>query len=189
GLAHQLPEGRVVADWIEVGVVGRERAELLPAFDRLPEVRDGVGRASRQALATRHVVEQHRELGVSLGDLQPSISGLSVLARFVEGTERHPEFKATRLVGLPGRSAQGDDRRARLLGKRGPLDAGGREDERPGWRLDRFTVELKCRPATLHEVELLLLIARLGLVMLVDDPVALLVTGPGVDSKRSDAEV
>jgi len=41
----------------------------------------------------------------------------------------------------------------------------------------------------LHKVELLLLVPGLGLVVLVDDPVARLAPGPRVDPERRDPEV
>jgi hypothetical protein len=57
-LAHQLLERGLVADRVEVGVVGSERAEPLRPVDREPEVLDRVRRPPREALTAREVVER-----------------------------------------------------------------------------------------------------------------------------------
>src|SRR6185503_11950977 len=102
-----------------------------------------------------------------------------------------PELPADRLVRLAGRCADGDDRRARLLGERGPLHIGLDEDERPRRSVDRLAVELEPRAPLEHEVELLVAVARIRvrLVVLVQDAVADLPPRPGSDAERRDAEV
>ena len=54
-------------------------------LDREPEVLDRVIGSSREALAARHVVEEHGVVGVSLDQLLSSISSLGVVACLVEG--------------------------------------------------------------------------------------------------------
>jgi hypothetical protein len=110
------------------------------------------------------------------------------LPGLVERAERRPDLPAVRLVDLSSRAAERDDRRPRLFGERRPLDTGASEDERTGRRVHPFAVELERRAATVNEVELLARVV-VGLVMLVDDPVA---RGPGrpcVDAEGRDAEV
>jgi len=63
------------------------------------------------------------------------------------------------------------------------------EDERAGGRVDLLAVDLEPRAALQDEVELLLRIVVVGLVVFVDDPVALLAARPGVDAEGLDAEV
>src|SRR6185312_4616964 len=157
-------------------------------LDGPPEVLDRVGRSSGETLAARHVVEQPVVLGVSLDQLAASVSDLSVFACFIERAERRPELKTTGLVRLPRGAAEGNDGRARLLGKRRALHLGPNEDQRADGRLHRLAVELEPGTPTLHEVELLVSVV-LALVVLIDDSVACLATGPGVNAEGRDAEV
>src|SRR5207253_7691305 len=76
----------------------------------------------------------------------------------------------------------------RLLGERRALDVGPDVDQRADGGLHRLAVELEPGTAALHEVELLLSVV-LALVVLIDDPVARLATGPGVNAEGRDAEV
>src|SRR4029077_12120183 len=75
-----------------------------------------------------------------------------------------------------------------LLGERRALDLGPDEDQRAGWRLHRLALGLQPGTAALHEVELLVSVIA-ALVVLIDDSVARLATGPGVDAEGRDAEV
>ena len=119
--------------------------------------------------------------------LTPAVGGLVVLARLIERMDRRPHLPAAGLIRLPRGAAERDDRRARLLGERRPLDAGPDVDERAGRRVHLLAVDLEPRPAGLDEVELLF--APVGLVVLVDDPIAGLAARPGVDAEGRDAEV
>ena len=62
-------------------------------------------------------------------------------------------------------------------------------DEGAGGRVHRLAVQLEAGASVLDEVELLLLVLGVGLVMLVDEPVARFARGPGVDAEGLDAEV
>jgi hypothetical protein len=79
---------------------------------------------------------------------------------------------------VPGSSAKGRPLHARL-----------NVDESAGGRIHRLAVQLEVSPAGLDEVELLLLVLRVGLVVLIDEPVARFPRGPGVDAEGLDAEV
>src|SRR3954451_3915187 len=185
-LANQLLELRLLADRIEVRISGRERAEPLRPLDRAAKVLDRIGRPPGEALAARDVVEQAGVLGVLLDQFPATIRRLVVLAGLVERGDRQPDLEARRLVDLTRRTPDRDDRGARGLGERRPLDAGAGKDHRPGRRVHPLAVELEGRAALLHEVELLVLI---GLVMLVDYAVARTLPRPRVDAERHDAEV
>src|ERR671922_2239388 len=126
---------------------------------------------------------------MGLGELESPVGGLGVFAGLVEAVERPPDLPAGRLVRLPRRAADRDDRRARLLGEGRALDARAREDERAGGRVHPLAVELERGAAALDEIQLLLLVLVLRLVVLVDDPAARLVAGPGVDAEGRDPEV
>ena len=78
---------------------------------------------------------------------------------------------------------------ARLLCERRPLHPRLDVDEGAGRRVDRLAVQLEAGASVLDEVELLLLVLGVGLVMLVDEPVARFARGPGVDAEGLDAEV
>src|SRR5262245_43735926 len=109
-----------------------------------------------EALATGEVVERPGVLGMSFDQLASLIGGLGVPARLVEMVERHPDLAALGLVRLPRSSADRNDRRPRLLGKRCPPDVGANEDECARGCVHPLAVELeRCAPA-LDEIELLL---------------------------------
>jgi hypothetical protein len=95
----------------------------------------------------------------------------------------HPEIS----YACPG--ADRDDRRRGLLGEGRPLDARRREDERAGGRVDPLAVELERGATALDEIQLLLGVPVVGLVVLVDDPVAGVAAGPRVDAEGRDPEV
>src|SRR5262249_32852065 len=81
-----------------------------------------------------------------------------------------------------------EDRGGRLVGEGGSLHAGTDAHERPGGGRDALAVELERRAPLRHDVELLVT-AGLVLVVLVDDPVAHVTGGPGVDAECGDPEV
>src|SRR5437867_5175573 len=83
-LAHQRLELRLLADRVEVGVVGCELAELVRLLDCRPQVLERIVLPPREALDARHVVEQRRILGVVREQLTPPVRCLGVLARLVE---------------------------------------------------------------------------------------------------------
>ena len=188
-LLHELSERRLVADGIEVGVLGSERAEPLRPVDREPEVLDRLGRPPGEALAAREVVHREGVLGMGFDRVASPIGRLRVLALLVEVLERKPDLPAVGLVRLPRRGADRDERRPRLLGERGALHTGAGEDERAGGRIHALAVELERRPAPLDEVELLLQVLLLRLVVLVDEPVARLAGGERVDAEGGDAQL
>ena len=173
--ASQLPTSSLkagsLANWIEVRVVLRVRANPLRHVDRAPEVVDRVSRPSGEALAAGEVVEQRGVLRMRLGQSRATVGRLGVLARLVERAERRPELPAFGLVRLSGRAAECDDRRPGLLGERRSLHAGAGEDEGAGGRDHRSPSSSKAARPRSDEVELLVRV-RLGLVVLVDDPVA-----------------
>src|ERR1041384_7302498 len=94
-----------------------------------------------------------------------------------------------RLVRAARPGADRDDRRAGLSRERRPLDARLGKDERAGRHVDALAVELESRAPGMDEVNLLLLVVLLGLVVLVDDPVAGVFARPRVDAESLDAEV
>src|SRR5919108_987164 len=126
---------------------------------------------------------------MGLGELESPVGGLGVFAGLVEAVERPPDLPAGRLVRLPRRAADRDDRRPRLLGEGRALDARAREDERAGGRVHPLAVELERGAAALDEVQLLLLVLVLRLVVLVNDPVAGVLRRPCVDAEGRDPEV
>src|SRR3954469_17331888 len=186
--SDQLLERGLIADRIEVGIILCVRAKPLRAVDCAPEAFDRISRPPRKALATGEVVEQPGVLRMSRDQLTAAIGRLGVLARAVERVQRGPEFPAIGLVRLSRGAAEREDRRLGLLGKRRPLHAGRRKHESPGGRSHPVAVELEYGPASHNEVQLLGRV-RLGLVMLVDDPVARVTGGPGGDPEGGDAEV
>src|SRR5262249_7832472 len=118
-----------------------------------------------------------------------AVGSLGVFARLVELAERCPELEAGRLVGLPWGATHGEYRRPRLLGERCPLDSRGSKDERARRCVDALAVQLEPRVTALNEVELLLSVSNVGFVVLIDDPVACLVTGPGAHAEGRNPEV
>ena len=76
-----------------------------------------------------------------------------------------------------------------LLCESRPLHPGLHVDEGAGGRIHRLAVELEAGAPVLDEVELLLLVLGVGLVVLVDEPVARFARGPGVDAEGFNAEV
>ena len=90
-LAHQLLERLLVADRIEVRIVGCERAKLLRAVDREPQVRDRVVGPTDPGLAARDGVGQLGVRRMSLDQLAPAVGDLGVLARLVERAQRLPQ--------------------------------------------------------------------------------------------------
>ena len=147
---------------------------------------DRVSRPSGQALAAGDVVAELRVPGMRLDELAPAIGRLRVPTRLVERAKRRPELEAGGVVGLARLTAEGDERRLRLLCERGAGDAALHEDQRSGRRVDDLPVELESSPARVDEVELLVLAL---LVVLVDDAVARLVGGERVHAEGRDAEV
>src|SRR5215211_1618002 len=201
--ADQLPERGLVADRIEVGVGAGERAQPLAvplrAVEREPEVLDRVGRPPREALAAREVVERLR-IPAGFDQLASAGNNLRVRARLIDRVKRPPDLPADGFVCLPGDAADCDDRRPRLLGERGPPDAGRDEHERAGRRVHVVAVELEPCAAAMDEVELLVgvifhvISAKMtglafSLVVLVDDPVTHVAARPCACAKRRDAEV
>src|SRR4051812_37615871 len=187
-LPHELLERRLVADRVEVGVIGRQRPEARCPVDRVLEVLDGVGPPPGEALAARQVVGQVGVLRMGRDELGTAVGDLLELPGLVERVERRPKLPAARLVRLPGRPAQGDERRPGFLGERRPLHAGAGEDERPGRRVHLLAVELESRPALLDEVELLVGVL-LRLVVLVDQPFTRLTGAERVGAERHDPEM
>src|SRR5919109_5244886 len=103
---------------------------------------------------------------MGLGELESPVGGLGVFAGLVEAVERPPDLPAGRLVRLPRRSADRNDRRPWLLGEGRALDARAREDERAGGRVHPLAVQLERGAAPLDEIQLLLplrLVRLLGL--------------------------
>ena len=120
-----------------------------------------------------------RRGGASDGGVWWSDAGTRIRARIPSRNLPYALFR---------RTADGNDGRPRLLGERGSLDARAGVDERAGGRLDPLAVELERRATPLDKVQLLLVLL-IGLVVLVDDPVARVAGRPGVDAERRDAEV
>ena len=81
--------------------------------------------------------------------------------------------------------AHGDDCRPRLGGDRPALCVGRRVDESAGRRVELFVTAGERRPPAGDEVELLMTVA---LEVLLDDPVAGLLSRVRVDAKRGDSE-
>ena len=77
---NQLLESGLVADRVEVAVLGSKRTERFVAVDREPEMPDRVVCPTGEALAAREVVERPRVLGMSFDQLASLIGGLGVLA-------------------------------------------------------------------------------------------------------------
>src|SRR5262245_10326924 len=98
--------------------------------------------------------------------------------------QRHPDLAALGLVRLPRSSADRDDRRPRLLGERCPRDVGASEDECARGCVHPLAVELERRAPALDEVKLLLQVVLLRLVVLVDEPIAHLMSCKRVDAER-----
>src|SRR5262245_30628781 len=103
--------------------------------------------------------------------------------------QRHPDLAALRLVRLPRSSADRNDRRPRLLTERCPLNVGANEDECARGCVHPLAVELERRAPALDEIKLLLQVMLLRLVVLVDEPIAHLMSCKCVDAERCDAEV
>src|SRR5688500_13290726 len=123
---------------------------------------------------------------MGLDRLASALDDSGVLTRLVEGSEGGPELPADRLVRLSRDAADREDRRPRLLGERRSIHTGPDIDERAGGRVPSFAAELEDGVASCDEVELLVPVVRL--VVLVDDPIACLGRGPGVDAEGRDAE-
>src|SRR5262245_19293023 len=103
--------------------------------------------------------------------------------------QRHPELAALGLVRPPRSSADRHDRRPRLLTERRPADVGANEDECARGCVHPLAVELERRAPALDEIQLLLQVMLLRLVVLVDDPIAHLMSGEGIDAEGRDTEV
>src|SRR5262245_66514339 len=103
--------------------------------------------------------------------------------------QRHPDLAALGLVRLPRSSADRNDRRPRLLTERCPLNVGANEDECARGCVHPLAVELERRAPARHEIQLLLQVMLLRLVVLVDEPIAHLMSCKCVDAERRDAEV
>src|SRR5262245_54581681 len=103
--------------------------------------------------------------------------------------QRHPDLAALGLVRLPRSSADRNDRRPRLLTERCPLDVGANEDECARGCVHALAVELERRAPALDEIQLFLQVMLLRLVVLVDEPIADLMSCECVDAERRDAEV
>jgi len=101
----------------------------------------------------------------------------------------HPDLAALGLVGLPRSSADCDDRRPRFLGERCTPDVRANEDQCARGRVHPLAIELERRAPALDEIKLLLQVMLLRLVVLVDEPIAHLMTCKCVDAERRDAEV
>ena len=150
---------------------------------------DGLARLARETLAARDVEEHDRILGMRFGQVTSPLGRLGVVARLVEVVDRPPDLPAEGLVRLSRCAADGDDGRSGLLGERRPLARRRDVDERPGGRVHALAVELERRATLQDEIELLCRVLVVGLVVLVDDPVARVVARPGVDAEGRDAEV
>src|SRR3954453_13028207 len=107
----------------------------------------------------------------------------------VETVERHPDLAALRLVRLPRSSAERNDRRPRLLSERCPPNGGASEDECARGCVHPLAVELERRAPALDQVKLLLQVMLLCLVVLVDEPIAHLMSCKCGDAERRDPEV
>src|SRR6266496_3840181 len=103
--------------------------------------------------------------------------------------QRPPDLAAVGFVRLPRSSADRNDRRPRLLTERCPPDVGANEDECARGGVHPLAVELERRAPALDEVQLLLQVMLLRLVVLVDEPIAHLMSCKCVDAERRDAEV
>ena len=77
---NQLLERGLVADRVEVAVLGSKRTERFVAVDREPEMLDRVVCPPGEALAAGEVVERPRVLRMSLDQLAPLIGSLGVFA-------------------------------------------------------------------------------------------------------------
>src|SRR5205085_5055834 len=91
---HELPERRLVADRIEVRILGGVRAELVEPLDREPEVLDGIVLSAGQALAAREVVERRRVVAVRRHELAAALDALAVLLVVVDVRQRLPDVPA-----------------------------------------------------------------------------------------------
>src|SRR5438034_422329 len=187
-LGDEFLERGLVADRVEVGVLGGELAKPVRPLERQPQVLDSVLLPAGEALAASEVVERPRILG-GLDLLASALDRLRVIALLVEVVQRAPQLPAEHLVRLSGRAPERHDRRARLLRERRSLDARTGEHEGALGRVHLFAVELELCAAALDEVELFLLVVAVRLIVLVDDPVAGLAGRPGVDAEGRDAEV
>src|SRR5215471_9506404 len=103
--------------------------------------------------------------------------------------QRHPDLAALGLVRLPRSPADRNDRRPRLLGERCTPEVGANEDECARGCVYPLAVKLEGRVPALDEIKLLLQVMLLRLVVLVDEPIARLMSRKCVDAERRDAEV
>src|SRR6266511_2372997 len=103
--------------------------------------------------------------------------------------QRPPDLAAVGFVRLPRSSADRNDRRPRLLTERCPPDVGANEDECARGCVHPLAVELERRAPALDEIKLLLQVMLLRLVVLVDEPIAHLMSCKCIDAERRDAEV
>ena len=184
GLADELVKRRLVAEWVEVGVLLREITEARPPLDGDPKVTDRVLVASDQRLAAGKVVER---CGVS-ARLQPSRERDRSLPRIRRprtrrGTQPRPPSRRPRTAARP--AADRKHRCPRLLRKGGPVCLRPDEHERALGRVHALAVDLEPRTATEDDVELLALV----LLVLGHEPVPLDGGRPRVRPERGNPEV
>ena len=126
--ADELLEAGLVADRVEVRVALRVIAAS-PRARPPPQMLDRLGRAAGEALAAREVVGSIGYCGfaamISAGSASSRTRPLVLRARV------RPQLPAAAWYGFPA-CRPGEDRRIGLLGERGPVHAGPREDERSG---------------------------------------------------------
>src|SRR5436190_12315355 len=103
---------------------------------------DRVGLPPGEALAAGEVVEQRRVPRVRRGQVPSLIGRFGVAPLLVEPASRGPELPSGWPVHAARRAPHGQDRRLRLLGERRSLHAWPGKDERSGWRVEAFAVEL-----------------------------------------------
>ena len=116
-----------------------------------------------------------------------ALRDLGVLPCLEPRVERRPDLPAAGVVRLAARRTDCDDRRARLLGERGSLEAGRNGDERAGGGVDAVSAELEHGLPLCDEVELLGRLIRL--LVLVDDAVSGSSPRPRSGAEGRDAEV
>src|SRR5207244_7739349 len=150
-----LLERGLVANRVEVRILLGIVPKLVRQLDRPPEVLERVRGSTGEALTAGEVVEQQAVLRMSLDQLPPAVDHLGIRAGLVQQPQRRPKLPSDRVVRLPRRPSDRDDRRPGLLGERRPLDARPDEDEGARRRVVTLAVELEDGAPLRHDVQLL----------------------------------